>query len=361
MGYREKSHRRISLAQTAPTDRQVQRIRAVAEVFKSFSDKSEKFALSDPTASQNGMQQQLCPIQALPEGFLSYESDLRPNPLFEARGSKILDTFQESLLLLTSAVKSTEPLYHPQGTHPVTGQALPPLLNCPTRLATGEDIASLSNTISRSSFAFQVINNNYHVSTLHSGSLKHPGAVKGVKDFTAKQKLEGLKNKREIEKKRSTKCQSKTLTQLTFQPPTSNTVRKAEIPRCSDTVASILRWWVRPDPVVALEKALMEWSVYERNRKLLKNGKQVSSKALYAKRKTIAMAFFHFCSERSVKEYEKAFTSLSESKMIKQNYGLSCAYSKSNDLKKLFNEQFKWIEWTKNVLRKDDVKSALWK
>ena len=71
---------------------------------------------------------------------------------------------------------------------------------------------------------------------------------------------------------------------------------------------------MRPDPILALDKALMEWSVYERNRKLLKNGKQVSSKALYAKRKTIAMAFFHFCSKRSVKDYENAFTSLSESK-----------------------------------------------
>ena len=47
--------------------------------------------------------------------------------------------------------------------------------------------------------------------------------------------------------------------------------------------------------------------------------------------------------------------------MIKQNYGLSCAYSKINNLKKLFNEQFKWIEWTKDVLKRDDVKSALWK
>ena len=216
--------------------------------------------------------------------------------------------------MATSAVRSTEPLYHLQGTYPVTGQALPPLLNCPTRLATGEDIASLSNTTSRSFFAFHVVNNNYHVSTLHSGSLNHPRAVKRVRDLTAKQKLEGLENKRETEKKRSTKCQSKTLTQLTFQPPTSNTVRKAEIPCCSDTVYSTLRWWLRPGPVAVLEKALMERSVYERNRKFLKNGKQVSSKALYAKPKTIAMAFFHFCSKKSVEEYEKAFISLSELK-----------------------------------------------
>ena len=219
MEYRKKSHRRISLSQTAPTDRQVQRIRAVAEVLKSFSDKGEKFALPDPAASQNRLQQQLFPIQALLEGFLSYESDLRPNPLFEARGSKILAIFKDSLLLVTSAVKSTEPLYPLQGTHPVTGQALAPLLSCTTRLAAAEDIASLSNTISRSSFAFRVINNNYHVSNLQSGSLKHPIAVKRVQDFKLKQKVEGLKNKRKTEKKQSTKCQSKTLTQLTFQPP----------------------------------------------------------------------------------------------------------------------------------------------
>lgn len=165
MGDQETFHRRISLdslAQTAPTDRHIQRIRAIAEVFRSFSDKGETFALSDQNVSQNEMHQHLCPIQSLPERFLSYESDLRPNPLLEARGSRILDTFQGSLLSVTFAVMSSEHSYLPQGTHPVTGQALPPLLNCPTRLAIGEDVASLSNIVSRSSFAFQVINKNYH-------------------------------------------------------------------------------------------------------------------------------------------------------------------------------------------------------
>ena len=63
---------------------------------------------------------------------------------------------------MESALDPKKPFYLPQGTHPLTGQVLPPLLNNPGRLARGEDTAALSNTISSSSFAFQAINNNYN-------------------------------------------------------------------------------------------------------------------------------------------------------------------------------------------------------
>lgn len=170
---------RIGLARTAPTDRQIQRSRAVEAILKSFSSRNDATDGNQGTSStENGMtgaeaaeQQQICPVQAVPQGFLVYASDSRPNPVLQPRGSQVLDALQASLTSITSPVEPSTPLYRPQGTHPVTGQALPPLLNNPGRLATGEDTAALSNTIASTAFAFQVINNNYNISAPRGGSL----------------------------------------------------------------------------------------------------------------------------------------------------------------------------------------------
>ena len=107
--------------------------------------------------------QQLCPIESLPTSFLRFQPDRRRNPINTPRGSTILNEFKASLNSIESDLDSNKPLYLPQGTHPLTGQALLPLLNNPSRLARGDDTVALSNTISSSSFAFQVINKNYNI------------------------------------------------------------------------------------------------------------------------------------------------------------------------------------------------------
>ena len=56
-----------------------------------------------------------------------------------------------------------------------------------------------------------------------------------------------------------------------------------------------------------------------KERKMLRDGKVVSNKALYAKRKAMYMTFFHYCESNSVVDYEKAFTSISEPRMVKKS------------------------------------------
>ena len=92
---------------------------------------------------------------------------------------------------------------------------------------------------------------------------------------------------------------------------------------------------------------------------MLRDGKFVSNKALYAKRKTMSMAFFHYCKSNTVVEYEKAFTSVSVPRMVKKNYAISCRYSKDNELSKLFKFHGVWKHFTINVLKKKEVDAVL--
>ena len=94
-----------------------------------------------------------------------------------------------------------------------------------------------------------------------------------------------------------------------------------EIPRSTENIRDILRWWILSDKIAALEKGLIYWSVEERNAKTLRDGKVVSNQALYATRKTMSLAFFHYCESNYVVDYEKDFTSISERRMVKKTTG----------------------------------------
>ena len=151
----------VRIAIKAQTTREVQRSKVVKEIIRSFGAATR--SVGETEGIVEAETQQLCPIESLPTSFLSFEPDRRRNPINTPRGSTILNEFEASLNSMESALDPHKPLYLPQGTHPLTGQALPPLLNNPGRLARGEDTAALSNTISSSSFAVQVINNNYNI------------------------------------------------------------------------------------------------------------------------------------------------------------------------------------------------------
>ena len=91
---------------------------------------------------------------------------------------------------------------------------------------------------------------------------------------------------------------------------------------------------------------------------MLRDGKVVSNKALHAKCRTMSMAFFHYCESNSVSDYEKALPSISEPRMVKKNYAISCRYSNDNGLSKLFKFQHVWGQFTINVLEKKEVEAA---
>lgn len=107
-------------------------------------------------------EQQICPKRPLPSGFLDFENKELPNPLRQERRKRVLDAFQTVMLEFDSALSPLEQIFKPQGTHPFTGQALPPIFNNRERIATYADIANLSNNVA-GPFAFQVINTTYNI------------------------------------------------------------------------------------------------------------------------------------------------------------------------------------------------------
>lgn len=111
-----------------------------------------------------------------------------------------------------------------------------------------------------------------------------------------------------------------------------------------------------------LDKPLMHWSSAQRNHTLYVDGKRVSNKALYAKRKTVAMAFFHFLDadkSRTVASYEAKFTSLTSGSVVHKNYVASSAYAKENKLGVVYNRDGSWINLSNDMSRRPDVALAL--
>ena len=151
----------VRIAIKAQTAREVQRSKVVKEIIRSFGAATRSVRETEEIVEAET--QKLCPIESLPTAFLSFEADRRRNPINTPRGSTILNESEASLNTIESALDPNKPLYLPQGTHPLTVQALPPLLSNPSQVARGEDTSALSNTISSPSFAFQVINNNYNI------------------------------------------------------------------------------------------------------------------------------------------------------------------------------------------------------
>lgn len=161
-----KAHR-VSLVQTVPSGRQLERSSAVTAVLESIANSEAddlRFGVSF-TGTTEATGQQIRPVEAVPSGFLQFESSNRPNPLLKARGATVLDMFQSSVPYSRSLIGPTEKLYRPQGTHLLTGQAFPPIFNDAGRQATGEDISNLCTP----GFSFQGINNNYKISAAQPG------------------------------------------------------------------------------------------------------------------------------------------------------------------------------------------------
>lgn len=292
---------RVNLVQSVPTSRQIDRTRAVNAIIESLASETDGNFL-DIDRSNELPVQQICPIRAMPTDFLHFQTSSRPNPIFQARASQILDAFEANISHFSSAIGSSEKLFRPQGTNPVTGQAIPPIFNNPGRLATGEDIGALTNN-SLSNFSFQVVNNTYTINSLQPGQLNNLSS-KRVSAKPSASPQEGTDKLIQGTKPNQKKTQ--TQKQLRFVPPIPHGTRHAvdscrsvgtirpEIPRSARKVGDILRWWVLPDPKVALGKALMEFTSEERNYKFQRCGKTVSNRTLYARRKTVSMAFFIF-------------------------------------------------------------------
>ena len=181
----------VRIAIKAQTAREVQRGKVVKEIIRSFGAATTSVGETEELVEAET--QQLCPIESLPTSFLSFEPDRRRNPINTPRGSTIMNEVEASLNSMESALDPHKPLYLPQGTHHLTGQALPPLLNNPCRLARGEDTAVLSITISSSSLAFQVINNNYNITNnAVPGTLEKLSRFKDVSKALKKEGLESL-------------------------------------------------------------------------------------------------------------------------------------------------------------------------
>ena len=136
---------RVRIAIKAQTAREVQRSKVAKEIIRSFGAATRSVRETEQIVEAET--QQLCPIESLPTSLLSFEPDRIRNPINTHRGSTILNALEGSLNSMESALDPNKPLYLPQGTHPLTGQALPPLLKTAGRLARGEDTAALSNTI----------------------------------------------------------------------------------------------------------------------------------------------------------------------------------------------------------------------
>lgn len=108
---------------------------------------------------------QICPLKHFPPFFLKYESNKRPNPVREPRGVAVPDAFQATVHSTSSPISPIVPLFRSQGTHPVTGQSLPSLCSSPDRVPLRKDAPNKAEAASHTSFSFQVVNNNYHIST----------------------------------------------------------------------------------------------------------------------------------------------------------------------------------------------------
>lgn len=292
--------------------------------------------------------QQLCPLRQFPDTFLHFDPDNRPNPLRSERGSHVLNLYQATMMNFESQVPQNELLFAPQGVHPGTGQALPPLFNSKTERATGENISSLSMT--GKPFSFQVVNNNYNISTCSSSHLQ-PVRNQGL----VMQVHKGRIGKKGISKRNTEKVQQLFTTPLLLNRAATPTV-SLSMPRCAKYVSDILQWWFLGCPSKNLQKPLMLWSKDERNRMNDNLGKKISIRLLYAKRKTVALSFFHFCKTKTVEEYEQLFTSLKKPNLISKNYEKSSKYYKDKDLSTLFSENQGWIDWTKSVAKLPHVK-----
>lgn len=154
----------------------MQRSKAVKEIIKSLGAATKSVGESEERGETET--QQLCPIESIPTTFLRFEPDKRIHPINTPRGSNDLNEFEGSLNSMESSFDTNKPLYLPQGIHLVTRQAVPPLFNNPRRLSNGEDTAALSNAISSSCFAIQVINKN---SIITKNAV--PGALKKLYRF----------------------------------------------------------------------------------------------------------------------------------------------------------------------------------
>lgn len=76
------------------------------------------------------------------------------------------------------------------------------------------------------------------------------------------------------------------------------------IPKSPCNVAAVIRHWIMPSAAEGVQKPLVYFSEEERN----KHGDP--HKKLFSKRKTVAVAFLLFISEKGVREYESAFGSI---------------------------------------------------
>ena len=252
----------------------------------------------------------------------------------------------------SSAILPSELLFKPQGTHPGTGQALPPLLNNRERNATGEDIASLSRSDCRTPFAFQVVNNTYNRTGASGVTLRTPPPARPID----KARGEVKKKKKRIQQRivsSNFAPRSATVKMTSGSNPSSLSF---VIPRSAKKVIQILAWWVKGDPSIGLMKSLMLWTPDERNSSYEMENKIISNRLLYAKRKTVAMVFFHFCSQKSVVDYEKTFTSIHKTNFIARNYSRSSKYAKDNNLATQFKESEHWVNFTRETMKKNDVK-----
>ena len=85
----------------------------------------------------------------------------------------------------------------------------------------------------------------------------------------------------------------------------SNSVNPLTIPLHPRFIGSVIRQRILPSPCEGLAKALVDFSVRDRNLKPTKE--QGAFKKLYDKRKTVAMAFLMYADKHGIKAYEKEF------------------------------------------------------
>lgn len=243
------------------------------------------------------------------------------------------------------------PVWLVQGTYPRKGSSLPPILNDEGRITGGNDFRSaLGNKMS----VFQVNNTLTTVtSTPNRSKFWQQDARKEKKNDDGSESCE-------------TRAILPRILGHVGESPEKESSQKEEpalsIPLHPRFVASVVRHWISPSPSEGLNKALVDFSVRDRNYKTSK--KRYALKPIFEKRKTVAMAFLLYVDKNGVGAYEKTFWPLNgkffDGKALKSSreyIGKECMGNPS--LKKFLRDEFQVKLFTNRVFEKLDLKKIV--
>lgn len=272
---------------------------------------------------------------------MAFEARSRPNTINQSTADVVLNKFKLILPDLQYVVSEGEQLFVvPPSNNSVDGIARLPVLNVSANFATAHYEAN-TNPLGQPIGLLQVVNNyNFRGDSAPSLSLHSPAIAKPQRLVTKRQ------------------SKTRSYVQQTLIAPLAQP-RCIRIPRCANCVRDVLRWWVRADRVVSLQKGLMYWTKEERNNSWTVNDKEVTNRYLYSKRKKTALAFFHFCQTHTVVHYTAAFTSISDSNVVRRNLELSSMYVGRQKLLNIYQNCDTVISLCERMLDRSDIKTAL--